>query len=45
MGKLVSSGEAAALTDGLTMPEHAGAYFLILDGKAGRKVIRIAVGR
>jgi uncharacterized repeat protein (TIGR02543 family) len=45
MGKLVSSGEAAALTDGLTMPEHAGAYFLILDGKAGRKIIRITVGR
>jgi uncharacterized repeat protein (TIGR02543 family) len=43
IGKLVFSGSASVLTDGLTMPKTPGAYFLILDGKAGRRVIRIAV--
>jgi hypothetical protein len=45
MGKLVSSGEASVLIEGLAMPEMADAYFLILEGKAGKKAIRIAVVR
>ena len=43
VGMLMLSGSASALIEGLTMPETAGTYFLILDGKAGRRVIQIAV--
>ncbi|MDR3365755.1 MAG: InlB B-repeat-containing protein [Prevotellaceae bacterium] len=43
-GQLASSGSAAILQQGLTMPDIPGAYYLILEGKAGRKVIPIVVG-
>jgi hypothetical protein len=43
-GKLVLSGSAFVLIEGLVMPEQAGTYYLILDGKAGRKAMQIAVG-
>jgi uncharacterized repeat protein (TIGR02543 family) len=43
VGKLVSGGSASMLTGGLVMPKIVGAYFLILDGKAGRRVIRVVV--
>jgi hypothetical protein len=43
-GQLVSGGSASVLIEGLTMPNHPGAYYLILDGKAGRKTMQIAVG-
>jgi uncharacterized repeat protein (TIGR02543 family) len=42
-GRLVLSGSASALIEGLVMPETSGSYFLILDGKAGRRAIQIAV--
>ena len=43
VGRLVLSGSASVLIEGLTMPETSGAYYLILDGKAGRRAIHIAV--
>jgi hypothetical protein len=43
MGRLVASGSASVLIGGLTMPEVGGLYFLVLDGKAGRRVFQIAV--
>jgi uncharacterized repeat protein (TIGR02543 family) len=44
-GQTLSSGNAAVLTQGLTMPNMPGVYYLILDGKAGRKQVKIAVGK
>jgi hypothetical protein len=44
-GKLASSGKASALLSGLTMPDTPGTYYLILEGKAGRRAMQIAVGR
>ncbi|MDR0711984.1 MAG: hypothetical protein LBF67_06540, partial [Prevotellaceae bacterium] len=44
-GKLASSGKASVLLSGLTMPDTPGAYYLILEGKAGRRAIQIAVGQ
>ena len=43
-GKLITGGSASALIEGLTMPNHPGAYYLILDGKAGKKSMQIVVG-
>ena len=42
-GRLISTGSTSTLAEGFFMPEMAGSYFLLLDGKAGRTVIRIAV--
>jgi hypothetical protein len=44
-GSLVAAGQAADLTAGLTMPETPGTYYLILDGRGGRRAIQIAVGQ
>ncbi|MDR0712222.1 MAG: hypothetical protein LBF67_07770, partial [Prevotellaceae bacterium] len=44
-GRLVSSGKASALLSGLTMPDTPATYYLILEGKAGRRAMQIAVGR
>ena len=44
-GKLVLSGSAYVLIEGLVMPETAGTYYLVLDGNAGRKTMQIAVGQ
>jgi hypothetical protein len=44
-GRLVLTGSASALRDGLTMPEAPGVYHLILEGKSGRKVVKVAVGQ
>jgi hypothetical protein len=42
-GQLALSGSAAAFAAGLTMPDAPGTYYLILDGRAGRRAIHIAV--
>jgi hypothetical protein len=44
-GRLVLTDNASTLSDGLTMPETPGIYHLVLEGKAGRKVIKVAVGQ
>ncbi|MDR1415862.1 MAG: T9SS type A sorting domain-containing protein, partial [Prevotellaceae bacterium] len=44
-GQLVLSGSASILSDGLAMPEIPGIYHLILEGKAGKKAIEVAVGQ
>jgi hypothetical protein len=44
-GRLVLTDNASTLRDGLTMPETPGIYHLILEGKAGRKVVKVAVGQ
>jgi hypothetical protein len=44
MGRLVASGSASVLIGGLTISEVGGIYLLVLDGKAGRRIFRIAVG-
>jgi hypothetical protein len=44
-GQTISSGSATVLTQGLTLPNTPGVYYLILDGKAGRKRVKIAVGK
>jgi uncharacterized repeat protein (TIGR02543 family) len=43
-GQLVMSGSASIFAeDGLTMPETPGAYYLILNGRLGKRAIHIAV--
>jgi uncharacterized repeat protein (TIGR02543 family) len=42
-GQLVSSSSASAFAEGITMPNTPGSYYLILDGRAGRRAIHIAV--
>jgi hypothetical protein len=44
-GRLVLTDNASTLRSGLTMPETPGVYHLVLEGKAGRKVVRVAVGQ
>jgi hypothetical protein len=44
-GRLVLTDNASVLRNGLTMPETPGIYHLILEGKAGRKVVKVAVGQ
>jgi hypothetical protein len=44
-GRVVFSGSASALRGGVTMPETSGVYHLVLEGNAGRKVAKIAVGQ
>ncbi|MDR1343534.1 MAG: hypothetical protein LBK18_09825 [Prevotellaceae bacterium] len=44
-GRPVLTGDASALRSGLTMPEIPGIYHLVLEGKSGRKVVKIAVGQ
>jgi hypothetical protein len=44
-GRLVLTGSTSALRAGLAMPETPGVYHLILKGKAGRKVVKVAVGQ
>jgi hypothetical protein len=44
-GRPVFTGSASALRAGLTMPETPGIYHLVLEGKAGRKVVKVAVGQ
>lgn len=44
LGRLVADGNASLLVEGLTMPNDIGTYYLVLDGKAGRRTIQIAVG-
>jgi uncharacterized repeat protein (TIGR02543 family) len=40
-GTVVYAGKASELSQGLTMPTTPGAYYLVLEGKAGRKVFKI----
>jgi hypothetical protein len=42
-GQLNISGSASILAEGLTMPDMPGSYYLILDGKMGKREIHIAV--
>lgn len=42
-GKLVHEGKTADLEQGLTMPDVPGVYYLALEGKAGRMMVKIAV--
>ncbi|MDR1415870.1 MAG: YDG domain-containing protein, partial [Prevotellaceae bacterium] len=44
-GRLTLTGSFSALRGGLTMPEAPGIYHLVLEGKAGRKVVKVAVGQ
>jgi hypothetical protein len=44
-GRLILTGSASTLRDGLIMPETPGIYHLILEGKTDRKVVKIAVGQ
>jgi hypothetical protein len=43
-GKLVNTGKASALRNGLAMPELSGMYYLILEGKAGKMQLKVVVG-
>jgi uncharacterized repeat protein (TIGR02543 family) len=42
-GTVVYTGKPSELSQGLTMPTTPGAYYLVLEGKAGRKVFKITV--
>jgi hypothetical protein len=42
-GRLTLAGSFSALRGGLTMPVAPGIYHLVLEGKAGRKVLKVAV--
>jgi uncharacterized repeat protein (TIGR02543 family) len=42
-GQLALSGSASAFADGVIMPDTPGTYYLILDGRVGRRAIHIAV--
>ncbi|MDR1417415.1 MAG: T9SS type A sorting domain-containing protein, partial [Prevotellaceae bacterium] len=44
-GRLTLTGSFSALRGGLTMPETPGIYHLVLEGKAGRTVVKVAVGQ
>jgi hypothetical protein len=44
-GRPVFAGNASVLRSGLTMPEIPGVYHFVLEGKAGRKVVKVAVGQ
>ena len=44
-GKVIYAGETSELRQGLTMPGVAGIYHLVLEGKAGRTLIKVAVGK
>jgi hypothetical protein len=44
-GRPTFAGDASVLRSGLTMPEIPGVYHLVLEGKAGRKVVKVAVGQ
>jgi hypothetical protein len=44
-GHPVFTGSASELRFGLTMPEMPGVYHLVLEGKAGRKVLMVVVGQ
>jgi hypothetical protein len=44
-GRLVREGRASELRQGLTMPTTPGIYHLLLDGKAGRLQLKVAVGQ
>jgi hypothetical protein len=44
-GRLILKDSASALRSGLAMPETPGIYHLVLEGKAGRKVVKVAVGQ
>ena len=42
-GKVVRAGKASDLRQGFAMPLHPGIYHLVLEGKAGRKVLKVVV--
>jgi uncharacterized repeat protein (TIGR02543 family) len=44
-GQQVAGGNASDIASGLTMPDTPGSYYLILDGRVGRRTIHIAVGQ
>jgi predicted alpha/beta-fold hydrolase len=44
-GRPVLTADLSALRSGLIMPELPGVYHLVLEGKAGKKVVKIAVGQ
>ena len=44
-GAIIRTGKVADLHQGLTMPGIPGIYHLVVEGKAGRKQFKIAVGR
>jgi hypothetical protein len=44
-GRPVFTGNVSALRSGLTMPETPGVYHLVIESKASRKVVKVAVGQ
>jgi uncharacterized repeat protein (TIGR02543 family) len=44
-GNPVATGDLSELYRGLTMPTLPGVYYLIVEGKTGRMLFKIAVGR
>jgi uncharacterized repeat protein (TIGR02543 family) len=42
-GGVVYTGKASELLQGLTMPFTPGIYYIVLDGKAGKKAIQVTV--
>jgi uncharacterized repeat protein (TIGR02543 family) len=44
-GRLVREGKTSELHQGLTMPATPGIYHILLDGKAGKLQLKVAVGQ
>jgi uncharacterized repeat protein (TIGR02543 family) len=44
-GKVVYTGKPDDLKQGITMPITPGVYHFLLEGKAGRKLLKVAVGK
>jgi uncharacterized repeat protein (TIGR02543 family) len=44
-GRLVREGKTSELHQGLTMPATPGIYYILLDGKAGKLQLKVAVGQ
>jgi uncharacterized repeat protein (TIGR02543 family) len=42
-GNVLYTGKSSELRQGMTMPSTPGVYFLILEGKAGRKLLKVTV--
>jgi uncharacterized repeat protein (TIGR02543 family) len=43
-GSEIHSGKVSELEQGFVMPDIQGIYFFVLEGKAGKKIIRVSVG-
>jgi hypothetical protein len=44
-GSEIHSGKVSELKQGFTMPDVQGLYFFVFEGKAGKKIIRVSVGK